>query len=90
MRADSLSDEINIMEKVRQFVVTHFYVPDPATVVGETSLLREGIVDSAGVLELVSFLEETFSIRITDEELLPENLDSLRQIGTFVRRKKGL
>ena len=51
------------------------------------SLLEAGIIDSTGVLELVCFLESTFGIEITDEEMLPENLDSLAAIHSYVQRK---
>jgi acyl carrier protein len=52
-----------------------------------TSFLEEGIIDSTGVLELILFLEETFDIRVADEEVLPENLDSLDQVEAYVARK---
>ena len=51
------------------------------------SLLEAGIIDSTGVLELVCFLESTFGIEITDAEMLPENLDSVAAISSYVRRK---
>lgn len=51
------------------------------------SLLDAGIIDSTGVLELVCFLESTFSIEIADEEMLPGNLDSVDAISSYVKRK---
>jgi acyl carrier protein len=53
------------------------------------SLLDKGIVDSTGVLELVGFLEETFEIQIEDEELIPENLDSVEKIIGYIGRKQS-
>ena len=53
----------------------------------DASLLDQGIMDSTGVLELVSFLEQRFAITVLDEELLPENLDSVAKIVAFVERK---
>ena len=47
------------------------------------------MIDSTGVLELIAFLEQTFSISISDEETVPENLDSVRKIVSFVGRKRG-
>ena len=53
----------------------------------DTSFLEEGIIDSTGILELVMFLEETYRIEIEDEELVPENMDKLRNIARFLDRK---
>ena len=53
------------------------------------SLLDFGVVDSTGMLQLVSFLEETFSIKIEDEELVPANLDSIDNTAAFVAGKLG-
>ena len=53
-----------------------------------TSFLDEGIIDSTGVLELVDFLEMSFELTIEDEELLPENLDSISRIEKFITQKK--
>ncbi len=54
----------------------------------EDSLLENGIIDSTGVLELIGFIEETFNIELADEEVIPENLDSIARISEFVRRKQ--
>ncbi|HEY6562081.1 MAG TPA: acyl carrier protein [Polyangiaceae bacterium] len=54
----------------------------------DASLLEQGILDSTGVLELVSFLEQHFGITVSDDELLPENLDSVEKIALFVENKK--
>jgi acyl carrier protein len=51
------------------------------------SFIDSGIIDSVGVLELVAFLEETFSFRVEDEELIPENLDSVDKLVTYVDSK---
>jgi len=54
----------------------------------EDSFLDHGILDSTGVLELVTFLEETFDIIIEDEELVPENLDSVTNLVAFIQLKQ--
>jgi acyl carrier protein len=74
-------------ETVRHFMTTNFYLPSP-TLSDEASLLDQGIVDSTGVLEVVTFLETTFGVLIDDAELLPENLDSIARIVAFVERKQ--
>ncbi len=53
----------------------------------DTSFLDEGIIDSTGILELVDFLESEFSIDVEDEELIPENLDSLNNLDSYLSRK---
>lgn len=53
-----------------------------------SSLLDLGIIDSTGVLELVSFIEETYSFTIEDNELVPENLDSIDHLVDYINRKK--
>ncbi|MBN2157872.1 MAG: acyl carrier protein [Spirochaetes bacterium] len=53
----------------------------------DISLLESGIMDSTGILELVLFLEEKFSIKVEDEEIVPENLDSINNILAFLEEK---
>ncbi|MBK8171143.1 MAG: acyl carrier protein [Sandaracinaceae bacterium] len=76
-------------ERVRQFILKNFYVADPASLADETSLLDQGIIDSTGVLEVIAFIEDEFGIKVEDEEMLPENLDSIHRIVDFIARKKG-
>lgn len=74
---------------IRQFLTEVFFLgDDPAAVPGSQSLIDSGIIDSTGVLELVGFLEERYSIQIDDEELVPENLDTIDNIVSFVGRKQ--
>jgi len=74
-------------DQVRQFITTNFYVPDPQALGDETSFLDTGIIDSTGVLELVSFLQEQFSIVLEDGEIVPENLDTVANIVGLIQRK---
>jgi len=80
---------MEIKDAVRQFIVTNFYVADPAALADETSLLDQAIIDSTGVLEVIGFVEQEFGITVEDAEMLPENLDSIARISAFVARKKG-
>lgn len=73
---------------VRNFVIDNFLFGDGAGLEDDASFLDEGIIDSTGVLELVAFIEETYSISILDEELIPENLDSIKNIVGFIDKKK--
>lgn len=76
-------------ERVRAFIGSMF-LTDPTKPLGdEDSLLQLQIVDSTGFLELVGFLETEFGIKVSDEEMLPENLDSLAAIDAYLVRKLG-
>jgi acyl carrier protein len=78
---------LDLAQKLKQFITTNFYVADPASLTSTASFLDQGIIDSTGVLEVVSYLEETFGIAVSDSEMLPENLDSLQGLCDFVQRK---
>ena len=80
---------MDIKEQVRNFVTSNFYVADPASLEDNASLLDRGIIDSTGVLEVIFFIEETFGLKVEDNEMLPENLDSIERIAKFVSSKKG-
>jgi len=76
-------------EEIRRFITTNFYVADPAKLADDASFLDQGIIDSTGVLEVVTFLEDKFGIVVGDSEMLPENLDSLKNLTAFVERKRS-
>jgi acyl carrier protein len=73
--------------KARNFVVDNFLFGNANGLEDETSFLDAGILDSTGVMEVVAFLEQQFGVRVDDDELTPENLDSISSIGAFVSRK---
>ena len=74
-------------EKVRAFIIEHFLFGQGNDLKDDTSFLEQGIIDSTGVLELVAFLERTFSIKIDADETLPDNLDSIDAICAFLPTK---
>lgn len=74
-------------EQIRQFLVTNFYLPDPSVLSDDTSLLDAGVIDSTGVLEVISFLEDTFALSVEEEEMTPENLDSIARLSAYVAQK---
>lgn len=78
-----------IESKIRDFVSKTFPAARKQRIRAGDEWLQSGLIDSLGVLDLVQFLEREFSIRISDEELLPENFQSLSAVVTFVRRKSG-
>ena len=73
--------------KIRAFIIENFLFGKDDGLQNETSFLEEGIIDSTGVLELVNFLEEEFEITIDDEDLIPENLDSINNVTAYLERK---
>lgn len=78
----------DISQAVRRFIAENFLFRDESeTLAPDASLLDAGIIDSTGVLELVCFLETTFGIQVADQDMLPENLDSIRAISNYVSRK---
>ena len=79
---------VQIEPAVRQFVTEKLLFGDKTKSFNdETSFLETGLIDSTGVLELVVFLEGKFSIRIADEDVVPDNLDSVSRITKYVGRK---
>jgi acyl carrier protein len=80
-------DLMGYLETIRGYVIENFLFGDDSGLEVDTSFLESGIVDSTGILELIQFIEETYDIRVEDEELVPENLDSLKNIVQFLERK---
>jgi acyl carrier protein len=74
-------------QAIREFIVENFLFGEANGLKDETSFLEEGIIDSTGILELVTFLEDEFSITVEDEELVPENLDSIDNVANYLQRK---
>lgn len=73
---------------IKSFVVSTFLVGFPGSEIDdETSFLDSGLIDSMRILELVEFLEGRFGVTITDSELIPENLDSIRRICRYLESK---
>ena len=78
---------MELKDKIRTFVVENFLFGNNQNLEDTTSFLEEGIIDSTGVLELVGFIEEEFSIMVEDEELIPENLDSIYNVTAYLEKK---
>jgi acyl carrier protein len=74
-------------QEIRVFIVENFLYGDGQLLDDEGSLLEKGIMDSTGILELIAFLEQTFEIQVNDEEIVPDNLDSLVRIEKFLKGK---
>ena len=73
---------------IKQFVLKNFlFSEDESAVADHDSLIKKGIVDSTGILELISYLEETYAISVAEEEMVPTNFDSVDAITAFLTRK---
>jgi acyl carrier protein len=76
-----------IVEQVRAFVIQNYLFGRTDELNNYDSFLESGIIDSTGVLELVAYLESTYNIKIQDEELVPDNLDSIDNITRYLSSK---
>ena len=76
-------------EPIRRFLAERFLFDPDASIDARSSLLGEGILDSTGAMELVLFLEEQFGVEVSDNELVPANLDSIERIALFIARKRA-
>lgn len=80
----------DIRQQVRQFISENLYMGSSGSdFADEASFLEKHIIDSTGFLELVTFLEEQFTLRVEDNEMIPENLDSICNIEAYVNKKLG-
>lgn len=80
-------DTASVENRVRGYILENLlFTSDGSELKNDASLLDLGIIDSTGVLELVTFLEETFGVKVQDSEMLPENFDTVDNIVRFVGR----
>ncbi|MCB2184741.1 MAG: acyl carrier protein [Desulfobulbaceae bacterium] len=81
-----MSDET--IRQIRSFIFENFlFDAADEDLKNDDSFLEQGVIDSTGVLELVDWLEESFGISVDDEELMPENLDSVNNLTRFIAKK---
>jgi len=81
---------MEVKEQVRQYIIENFLFGDDSPLENDSmSLLDGGIIDSVGVMELVAFLEQDFDISVADDDLIPENLDSVDNLVGFISRSKA-
>ena len=76
--------------QIKQFVLKNYlFTDDMSALADDESLIRNGTIDSTGMLELVFHLEETWPIKVVDEEMVPDNFETIDAITAFVTRKLG-
>lgn len=74
-----------VRERIRDYILENYLFTNDTSALGlDDSLLEQGIVDSTGMLEIVLFLEEELGVKVQDEEMIPENLDSVNRLASFV------
>jgi acyl carrier protein len=74
-----------VIQKIRTFLTEHF--PAARYISEDGYLLENGLIDSLGILEIIAFLEQEFYITVADEELLPENFQSIAALAAFIQGK---
>jgi len=78
----------DIETQIKNFIFENFLIGQSSHgIKNDISFLDEGIIDSTGILELVAFIEDTYGIVFEDEELIPDNLDSINNIMAYLKRK---
>jgi acyl carrier protein len=83
-----MANVTEVRSKLREFISNNFLLGKGQSELKDgASFLDSGIVDSTGVLEIVGFLQDTWEINVPDEELLPENLDSVDNLAAYVTKK---
>jgi acyl carrier protein len=79
---------MTVQDQIKQYLAENFMFSDDGYQLSDSaSFLEEGVVDSTGVLELVMFVEETFDVTVEDDEIVPENFDSVAQLAEYIHRK---
>jgi acyl carrier protein len=85
-----VSDSTGAVSRIRQFVLQKFPLAKRRKVTDQDDLLESGIIDSLGVLELVTFIQQEFSVTVDDEDLTPENFQNIECMARFVERNLEL
>lgn len=77
-------------KKIRDFILENYlFSDDQSELDSNDSFLEQGIIDSTGILEVLFFLEDEFGVKVEDDEIIPENLDSVHNIVNFVAKKQA-
>lgn len=79
---------MSVEQKVRDYILDNYlFTDDQSALSNDDSFLDKGIIDSTGIMEVIFFLEEEFGVQVDDEDMVPENLDSVKNIVAYVERK---
>lgn len=81
---------MSIETTIRNYILENYlFTDDQSTLQNDESFLNKGIIDSTGILEVISFLESEFGVKVEDREMIPENLDSVNNLVKYVNAKKS-
>jgi acyl carrier protein len=77
-------------QKVRKYILENYlFTDDESALTNGDSFLDKGIIDSTGIMEVIFFLEEEFGVHVEDDEMVPENLDSVNNIVAYISKKQS-
>jgi acyl carrier protein len=83
--------DMTMKKTIRQYILGNLlFTEDESALQDNDSFLSGGIIDSTGVMEIILFIEDTFNIKVNDDEMLPANLDSVDNLVAFVTRKQAV
>jgi acyl carrier protein len=82
---------MSIKQDIKTYILENYlFTDDDSQLSSSDSFLEKGILDSTGILEVIYFIEDEYGIRVEDDEIFPENLDSVESLVVFVKHKQGL
>ena len=81
---------MSIESTLRAFILENFlFTDDQTALANDDSFLERGLVDSTGIMEVITFIEDEYRFSVANDEMLPENLDSIDSLVSFVERKRA-
>ena len=84
-----MQDTIDAKSTLRALILEDYlFTDDESALTDDMSFLQEGILDSMGILEIIMFLEERFQVSVAEDEMIPQNLDSINNILGYIERKR--
>jgi acyl carrier protein len=85
---NTATDTKGLEPQIREFIAKNLlYSTEGFAYADDVSLLREGVIDSLGVVELVAFVQTTFGVKVDQQEVIPDNFDSVARLAAYVRSK---
>jgi len=81
---------MTVKTTIREYILENYlFTEDQSALADDVSFMDEGIIDSTGVMELIAFLKEEFDVDVEDDEMIPENLDSVDNLVAFIAKKRN-
>ena len=81
---------MQVEQKIREYVLENYlFTDDDSALDSSASFMESGILDSTGILEVIYFIEDEFGVSVGDDEMVPENLDSVNNIVAFINKKNA-